>query len=74
MDPYPWFMKRWYFWGRKFAFQLPGCQLWFKGPKLTPWDHNPKTGEIRFGLNYTLIKRLKESGVTPEKVKFVSWV
>ena len=74
IKPNHWFFKKWFYWLRKFAFQLPGYDFWFKAPKLTPWDYNPETGELRFGLNYSLVTRLKEKGVIVEQMKFITWI
>lgn len=74
MEPGNWFALKWFYWRRKFAFQLPNCDLWFKAPRFTPWSYIPETKEIKFGVNYSLLKRLKESGVSIENIKFISWV
>ena len=69
-----WFVTKWLFWLRKFAFQIPGYDFWFKAPRFTPWDYNPETGEVRFGVNHTLLKILGEYGVEVKDIKFISWV
>jgi len=74
LEPRNWFILKWFYWRRKFAFQLPGCSLWFKAPKLTPWGYSSESKEIKFGVNHTLLKRLKESGISIENIKFITWI
>lgn len=74
INPNPWFVVKVLFWLRVFAFQLPGCSIYFKAPRFTPWDYNSKTGEVRFGVNHTFLNRLKnEYGIEIKDIKFVTW-
>ena len=74
INPKPWFVIKGFFWLRMFAFKLPGCSVYFKAPRFTPWDYNTKTQEVRFGVNHTLLNRLKNDyGIEIKDIKFISW-
>jgi hypothetical protein len=63
--------KKWLYWRRKFAFRTFGCESWFMLPRLTPWEYNEKTGETKFGLNYTFVKRYKD---LLEGMEVITWI